>query len=140
MRTLKHRFALLTICGAVAVGGVAAGCGDDDSDSSGGAESTTTAAESTTTDTTTTAEAQSADAVDIADFKYDPDAITVKAGAEITWTNSDDAAHTATADDGSFDTADLDKGDSKTVTFDQPGEFSYYCRFHPFMKATVEVR
>ena len=64
----------------------------------------------------------------------------MKAGTEVTWTNSDDATHTATADDGSFDTGDLDKGDSKTVTFDEPGSFTYYCRFHPFMKATVEVQ
>ena len=48
--------------------------------------------------------------------------------------------HTATADDSSFDTGDLDKGDSKSVTFDKPGTFTYYCRFHPFMKATVEVQ
>ncbi len=66
--------------------------------------------------------------------------MTVEAGTEVNWTNSDDAPHTATADDESFDTGDLDKGDSGSVTFDQPGTFSYYCRFHPFMKATVEVQ
>ena len=27
-----------------------------------------------------------------------------------------------------------------SVTFDEPGTFTYYCRFHPFMKATVEVK
>ncbi len=76
----------------------------------------------------------------IADFNFDPQTISVKAGTEVTWTNSDDATHTATADDGSFDTGDLDKGDSKSVTFDKAGSFTYYCRFHPFMKATVEVQ
>ena len=88
----------------------------------------------------TAAAAQSTDKVDIADFAFDPETITVKAGTKVTWTNSDDATHTATADDGSFDTGDLDKGDSKSVTFDKPGTFTYYCRFHPFMKATVEVQ
>jgi plastocyanin len=77
--------------------------------------------------------------VAIADFDYDPKAITVQAGTTVTWTNSDDAAHTATAEDGSFDTGTLDRGDSKTVSFDEPGTYAYYCRFHAFMKATVEV-
>jgi plastocyanin len=78
--------------------------------------------------------------VDIADFKYMPETIEVSAGSTVTWTNSDTAPHTATADDSSFDTGDLDKGDSADVTFDEPGEFTYYCRFHAFMKATVEVQ
>ena len=85
-------------------------------------------------------ESQSTDKVRIADFKYAPETVTVTAGTEVTWTNSDDATHTATADDSSFDTGDLDKGDAKSVTFDQAGSFTYYCRFHPFMKATVEVQ
>ena len=127
--------ALLATCGAL---GGAVGCGGDD-------ETTGTAAQSSTTTVhTATAEsggsAESTDKIDIADFKYDPEAVTVEAGSEVTWTNSDEAAHTATADDSSFDTGDLDQGDSKSVTFDEPGTFTYYCRFHPFMKATVEVQ
>jgi plastocyanin len=110
-----------------------AGCGSDDSDSAATAQAAATT-------TTTTMESESTDKVRIADFKYAPETVTVKAGTEIAWTNSDDATHTATADDGSFDTGDLDKGDAKSVTFDQAGSFTYYCRFHPFMKATVEVQ
>ena len=108
---------------------VFAGCGGDDSDSTTSAESASTASPAVSTAK-----------IDVADFKYMPDAVTVEAGAEITWTNSDDAPHTATADDSSFDTGDLDRGDSASVTFEEPGTFSYYCRFHPFMKATVEVQ
>ena len=77
---------------------------------------------------------ESTDEIDIADFKFDPEAVTVEAGTEVTWTNGDEAPHTATADDGSFDTGTLDLDDSKPVTLDQPGTYSYYCRFHPFMK------
>ena len=110
-----------------------AGCGSDDSDSAA-------TAQAAATPTTTTMESESTDKVEIADFKYAPETVTVKAGTEVTWTNSDDATHTATADDSSFDTGDLDKGDAKSVTFDQAGSFTYYCRFHPFMKATVEVQ
>ena len=41
------------------------------------------------------------------DFAYAPEDLTVPAGTEVTFTNSDDAPHTATADDGSFDTDTL---------------------------------
>ncbi len=51
------------------------------------------------------------DKVDIADFKFGPETIEVATGTKVTWTNSDTAPHTATADDSSFDTGDLDKGD-----------------------------
>ena len=66
--------------------------------------------------------------------------ITIDAGAELTWTSSDDAPHTATADDGSFDTGTLKRGDEAHVSFDEPGTYTYYCRFHAFMNGTVAVQ
>jgi plastocyanin len=122
----------LLAAAALSVGVAACGGGDD--------ESTTAAASSTQTTTMNSATAEMTDKVDIADYKFAPETIQVDAGTKVTWTNSDATAHTATADDSSFDTGDLDKGDSASVTFKNPGEFTYYCRFHPFMKATVEVQ
>jgi plastocyanin len=104
----------------------------------GGGDETTAPASSTTT-MQPTATAAMTDKVEIANYKFAPDVIQVDAGTKVTFTNSDDTKHTATADDGSFDTGDLDKGDSASVTLSKPGEFTYYCRYHPFMKATVEV-
>jgi plastocyanin len=127
----RKAIALIVACGALA-GAAGCGGGDDMDESAATATTTTTAAAG--------AEASSADRIGIADFKYDPDVVTVAVGTKVTWTNSDAAPHTATADDSSFDTGDLDKGDSGAVTFDEPGTFSYYCRFHPFMKATVQVQ
>jgi plastocyanin len=124
----RGRIALVLATGATLL----AGCGSGDSDPATSAASAPT--------TTMTATAESTDKVDIADFAFDPETISVKAGTEVTWTNSDDGTHTATADDGSFDTGDLDRGRSRSVTFDTAGSFTYYCRFHPFMKATVEVQ
>jgi plastocyanin len=119
-----------------AAGAVAAiaftGCGGDDSSSTTSSGAASTAAAPAT--------AESTDKVQISDFKFVPETITVKTGTEVTWSNSDDTAHTATADDGSFDTGTLDQGDSKGVTFDQPGTFSYFCKFHAFMKGTIEVQ
>ena len=73
------------------------------------------------------------------EFEYDPETVTVPVGGEVAWTNSDKAAHTATADDGSFDTGTLKRDGADTVVFDEPGSFEYYCRFHAFMRGTVEV-
>jgi plastocyanin len=46
------------------------------------------------------------------------------------WINQDNAPHTVTADDNSFDTGTLSQGQSGSITFDKPGEFPYYCLFH----------
>ena len=77
--------------------------------------------------------------VDITDFTYAPVTVKVSKGGSVEWTNGDKAPHTATAEDDSFDTGNLKKGDSAKVTFDEPGTFTYICTFHPFMQATVEV-
>lgn len=87
------------------------------------------------------ASARGAVTIDIADYKFDPAAVTVKAGTKVTWVNHDSASHTATnTAAGAFDTGTLKKGDEKTLTLDKPGTYAYVCEFHPFMKATVIVR
>jgi plastocyanin len=77
--------------------------------------------------------------VTIKDFKYAPASISVSVGDSITWTNQDIAPHTATANDGSFDTGSLSKGKSGSVTFSKAGTFPYICSIHPSMKGTVTV-
>ena len=136
-------FAVIAACGVLALGGATViGCGGDE-ESAVAAESTsttTTAKQSTSVaEESTLEEPADTDAIDISDFKYGPETLAVEAGTEVTWTNSDEAPHTATADESSFDTGTLDRDDEGTVTFDKPGTYSYYCRFHAFMKATVEV-
>jgi plastocyanin len=121
-----------TLLAAAALASGVAACG-------GGDTSTAATASSTTTSPTATAAAEKTEKVAISNYKFQPDVIEVSAGTKVTFTNSDDTTHTATADDGSFDTGDLDQGDSGSVTLSEPGEFTYYCRYHPFMKATVEV-
>jgi len=90
-------------------------------------------------DASTESSAGTGDSVEIVEFEFDPEEITVPAGTTVTFTNQDVAAHTATADDSSFDTQELGKGDSAEETFDEPGTYTYYCRFHVFMKGSVVV-
>lgn len=78
--------------------------------------------------------------IEIRDFDYFPRDATVEAGAEVTWVNRDSAPHTATDEDGTWDTGVLREDESGTLSFDQAGEFEYYCTLHPSMKATLTVR
>jgi plastocyanin len=114
----------------------AASCGGDD-DASAGDAATDVTVTVATADTGATAAAMEA-AVQIADFAFGPVSVTVAAGGTVTWTNTDNQAHTATSS-GNFDTGSIAAGDSASVTFDEPGTFTYICSFHPFMTATVTV-
>ena len=81
----------------------------------------------------------SATAVEIVDFSYRSDTVEIAAGTTVTWTNNDTVPHTATADDGSFDSGSLGKGDSFSHTFDEPGTYPYFCAFHTGMRGTIVV-
>lgn len=77
--------------------------------------------------------------VTIKSMKFKPASLTIAAGDKVTFVNQDNAPHTATAKDGSFDTGKLTKGQSATMTFGQPGAFAYFCQVHPMMKAAITV-
>lgn len=64
-------------------------------------------------------------------YKFDPVAISVDAGEEVTWTNQDDFPHNVHLLDGSDVTEDLPVGESATLTFDEPGDIYYECSIHP---------
>jgi plastocyanin len=83
--------------------------------------------------------AAAATGVTIKNFLFAPRAITVHVGDSVSWTNQDSAPHTATANDGSFDTGQLAKGKSGSHTFTKAGTFAYICSIHPSMKGTVTV-
>jgi plastocyanin len=134
---------LLATCVAIAFG--AAACGDDDEDTAGGADTIAETAPAEPAGGETEAggdggaAAPRAAKVEIVDFAFKPPTTTIQAGGKVTWLNQDAAAHTASAEDGAFDTGTLDEGKLQAETFEQPGTYSYICEFHPYMEATVEV-
>lgn len=73
---------------------------------------------------------------------YSPDPMVVVIGVNNTvlWVNKDLAPHTVTATDKTFDSGNIDPGKSWRYTFTQPGTYSYYCLYHPWMKATLIVK
>ena len=133
------RMSRLVVLGIVLSGALFA-CGGDDDDTT--AATTTTAAGAG--DTTTTAAGgapSSADAVTIANFAFDPQDLTVQAGATVRWVNTDDTEHSikSTADALEFESEHLAQDDSFEQTFADPGEYSYACGIHNFMNGTVTV-
>jgi plastocyanin len=126
---------------AMALGLSACG-GGDDSDTSTVTESVEGSTEESGRGAGTSApsgEAPRAAKVEIADFAYDPDPVTVQVGGKVIWLNQDSAPHTATAEDGSFDTGTLAEGKLKSETFKQAGTYGYICQIHPDMHGVVEV-
>ncbi len=96
---------------------------------------------STPTSPSTSPPAPSApNTVVISGFAFGPSPITVAKNTTITWQNRDSEAHTATADNGSWDTGSIASGASKSITFATAGTFPYHCTLHPEMRAMVVVQ
>jgi nitrite reductase (NO-forming) len=72
---------------------------------------------------------------------YSVNVLTVAAGTTVTWANDDPGMmHTVTAVDGSFDSGFLQDGETWSYTFEEPGEYEYFCAPHPWMRAKVIVQ
>jgi plastocyanin len=115
-------------------------CGDSgDGGSTESGESSDATSEPSGNGPAPSGEAVRAAKVKIVEFTYGPDPVTVQVGGKVTWQNEDTAPHTATADDGSFDTGPIERGKIKSETFKQAGTYPYFCEVHPTMHGTVEV-
>lgn len=77
--------------------------------------------------------------VEIIDFKFVPENLNIKKGESVTWINRDGIRHSATSDDGKFDSGLLAKDKSFTFVFDEAGTYSYHCTPHPYMKGKIVV-
>jgi hypothetical protein len=73
------------------------------------------------------------------DFFFSAATVTIAVGDTVTWHNSGQAPHTATANNGSFDTGTVNSGGSASHTFNSAGTFAYICTIHPQMKGTIRV-
>jgi len=81
-----------------------------------------------------------ANQIKIDDYTYGPSRITVVAGTKVTFTNSGVTPHNANSSEGGgWDTGLLAKGESASVTFNQPGTYTYTCTPHPSMIGQIIV-
>jgi len=72
--------------------------------------------------------------VDMLNFVFDPESLTVNQGDTVLWLDGD-GLHTTTSGvngvpDGLWDSGSMSPGDSFALVFDAIGTFPYYCTFH----------
>ncbi len=77
--------------------------------------------------------------VEIGDGFFGPSELTIAVGDTVTWTNADDSPHTVTDEAGSFDSGNVDAGQTFSFTFTEPGTYTYLCQYHDEMVATITV-
>jgi plastocyanin len=75
----------------------------------------------------------------INDHAFDPAQLSIASGTTLTIVNTDTEKHTATADNGLFDTGVLEPGESFEIYFDGSGTVTYHCELHPDMKGSIIV-
>ncbi len=75
---------------------------------------------------------------------YLPTQLSIKPHETVTWINEDRGFHTVTT--GYYDTPDgmvesdqIAASEKFSFTFNESGEFHYYCRLHPWMEGTIIV-
>jgi len=78
--------------------------------------------------------------VEVGDQWYIPPQIIVTVGTTVLWINRGQLAHTATARDRSFGSANMEFGYTYSFTFTKPGRYQYYCLLHGDMFGEVDVR
>jgi len=84
--------------------------------------------------------APASNAVSITSAGFQPNALSVKVGTTVTWTNNDSAAHTVTSDTaGVFDSGPINQGTTFKFTFSQAGTFTYHSTSDTGWTGTVTV-
>jgi plastocyanin len=78
--------------------------------------------------------------IEIKDFAFNPQRLTVKSGEQITWINRDEEPHTVVSVEKQFKKSTaLDTDQTFTVTAGAPGTYTYFCSVHPKMTGTIVV-
>lgn len=72
---------------------------------------------------------------------FNPKDLDIVEGDTVEWHNHDFTTHTATDDGGSWDTGDTGNGETRSITFNSPANYTYHCQYHSFvgMTGTLDV-
>ena len=101
-----------------------------------------TASDDTASDDTANDTAGDDAVVEIDSSRFGQPELRVAAGTTVTFVNNDPYAHTVTSSGDSpieFDSGEFGEGETFEVTFDESGEYPYFCQIHPTMRAVVIV-
>src|SRR6266853_4398238 len=78
--------------------------------------------------------------IEIKDFAFNPQTITVKSGEKVTWINRDEEPHTIVSVGKQFKKSTaLDTDQEFTITAGAPCAYDYFCSVHPKMTGTIVV-
>ena len=78
--------------------------------------------------------------IEIKDFAFNPQTLTVKSGEKVTWINRDEEPHTIVSVEKQFKKSTaLDTDQEFTITVGAPGTYDYFCSVHPKMTGTIVV-
>jgi plastocyanin len=78
--------------------------------------------------------------IEIKDFAFNPQTITVKSGEKVTWINRDEEPHTVVSVEKQFKKSSaLDTDQEFTITAGAPGTYTYFCSVHPKMTGMIVV-
>ena len=132
------------VCAAIALAVAVTACGTESTSTPEERETGTATATASPTATSesgaeepTTAGAAT---ITIADMAFGAP-ITVAPGAQITVKNDDSAEHSVTSQTGGQFDVHVDGNQQATLTApSEPGEYAYYCVYHPSMKGTLIVK
>src|SRR5436305_15235754 len=79
--------------------------------------------------------------IEIKDFAFNPQTITVKSGDKITWINRDEEPHTVVSVGKKFQrSSGLDTDQEFSIIAGAPGTYEYFCSVHPKMTGTIVVK
>lgn len=147
---MKKSLAPLMITGLLAL----AACGSDGMDDGASGDTGGSSGDSQEKES----DGGNATEVIISAFQYKPNPLEIEVGTTVIFTNDDNIDHTVTSGkqrdggvpgvdkstktkpDGVFDGELPKKGDTFEFTFDEAGEFPYFCEIHAGMTGTVIVR
>ena len=77
--------------------------------------------------------------VEIVNFTFTPQEVTIKPGESVTWSNVDGSPHAVAFKDGSAGIKLLLPGENFVRAFPQPGSYEYFCSIHNFMTGRIIV-
>ena len=70
--------------------------------------------------------------------QFMPTDLEVSVGTTVEWVNKDSVKHTITFENGDLDEL-LPIGATATFTFEEAGEYRYFCQLHPGMQGSIIV-
>lgn len=111
------------------------------------ANNSTTSSDNTSTTNQTSSEASSSGTITYSDSGFSPSTLTIKAGGQLTVTNSssstvqfDSEPHPIHTDNNELNIGTINAGESKTVTLNKTGDWGYHNHLDSGQKGRVTVK